>query len=318
MSSADLVDLKGLHFSLCVSMKARMSPPSWRVERWSPRCNCLWVSSAKRRSTWLSHEAEVGVKWMCQSGRRASQALTPIGLVGGAIVHDHVDGQPVRDIAVDHLDEVEELPGPMAAIALTDDRAGGDVEAGKERGRAVALVVMGSPLRNVRQHRQHRPGSVKGPDQITRPRDERSLDRFRHLLVLGGPRPSKAGLDRQARDMVLTKRLRHFPAVCSCIPISVSIALLPSPSAQRRIMRQRATPPSGHPSYNGCWESAGYCALTRNKLGIWTVVVEDSMSQDRLNGSVDLLAKAMRQIFKEAVEEGTACLSLGGCARPQG
>ena len=28
------------------------------------------------------------------------------------------------------------------------------------------------------------------------------------------------------------------------------------------------------------------------------------MSQDKLNGSVDLLAKAMRQVFKEAVEEG--------------
>jgi len=28
------------------------------------------------------------------------------------------------------------------------------------------------------------------------------------------------------------------------------------------------------------------------------------MAGDKLNGSVDLLAKAMRQVFKEAVEEG--------------
>lgn len=32
------------------------------------------------------------------------------------------------------------------------------------------------------------------------------------------------------------------------------------------------------------------------------------MAQDKLNGSADLLAKAMRQVFKEAVKEGTAPL----------
>ena len=32
------------------------------------------------------------------------------------------------------------------------------------------------------------------------------------------------------------------------------------------------------------------------------------MGQDKLNGSVDLLAKAMRQVFVEAVQEGTAPL----------
>ena len=34
----------------------------------------------------------------------------------------------------------------------------------------------------------------------------------------------------------------------------------------------------------------------------------DTMSEDKLNGSVDLLAKAMRKVFVEAVEEGTAPL----------
>ncbi len=46
------------------------------------------------------------------------------GLVGGVVVHDDVDVEAVRNIAVDHLEEVEELLGPVASVA--DDRAGGD------------------------------------------------------------------------------------------------------------------------------------------------------------------------------------------------
>ena len=73
--------------------------------------------------------------------------LDPRRLVGGVVVHDDVDVQPVRDIAVDHLQEVEELSGPVAPVTLAYDRAGGNVEDGEERARAVALVVMGAPLR---------------------------------------------------------------------------------------------------------------------------------------------------------------------------
>lgn len=78
------------------------------------------------------------------------------GFVGGVVVHDDVDVEPGRNIAVDHLEEVEELPGPVAAITLADDRAGGDVEGGEQRGRAVALVIVGAPLRDAGQHRQTR------------------------------------------------------------------------------------------------------------------------------------------------------------------
>ena len=37
-----------------------------------------------------------------------------------------------------------------------------------------------------------------------------------------------------------TKRRRHLPTVCSLTPISAATALFVSPSAQRRIMRQRS------------------------------------------------------------------------------
>ena len=57
-------------------MKAAMLASSSAVERWTLRCSCFVVSSANQRSTWLIHEAEVGVKWICQCGLRASHALT--------------------------------------------------------------------------------------------------------------------------------------------------------------------------------------------------------------------------------------------------
>ena len=37
------------------------------------------------------------------------------GLVGGVVVHDDVDVQPLGDAPVDLLQEVEELPGPVAS-----------------------------------------------------------------------------------------------------------------------------------------------------------------------------------------------------------
>ena len=83
-------------------------------------------------------------------------------LVGGAAVHNDVDVEPVRDIEVDHLEEVEELPGPVAAIALADDRGGGDVRRREQRDRAVALVIVGTPLGDAGQHRQDRLGAVEG------------------------------------------------------------------------------------------------------------------------------------------------------------
>ena len=40
----------------------------------NPRLICFSVRSAKNLSTWLSHEAEVGVKCTCQRGRLANQS----------------------------------------------------------------------------------------------------------------------------------------------------------------------------------------------------------------------------------------------------
>ena len=55
------------------------------------------------------------------------------GLVSGVVVHDDVEVQPLRGTPVDLLQEVEELPGPVAPVALADDEAGGDIEGGEQR-----------------------------------------------------------------------------------------------------------------------------------------------------------------------------------------
>ena len=64
-----------------------------------------------------------------------------------------MDIQALGDISVDHLEEIEELPGPVALIALADDRVGGNIEGGEQRGGAVALIVVHAPLRDAGQHR---------------------------------------------------------------------------------------------------------------------------------------------------------------------
>ena len=57
----------------------------------TPRLSRRLVSLAKKPSTALSHDAEVGVKWKVQRGWRASQ-LRDLGvLVGGVVVDDGVD-----------------------------------------------------------------------------------------------------------------------------------------------------------------------------------------------------------------------------------
>jgi len=49
-------------------MKVRMSASSWLIDVSTPRRNCLRVSSAN----WLIQNADVGLKWTWQCGRRAN------------------------------------------------------------------------------------------------------------------------------------------------------------------------------------------------------------------------------------------------------
>ena len=57
--------------------------------------------------------------------------------------------------------ELAELPASVALVALPDDLSGGDVEGCEQRGRAVALVVMGAPLDPAGAQRQQGLGAIE-------------------------------------------------------------------------------------------------------------------------------------------------------------
>src|ERR1700730_18076629 len=97
-----------------------------------PRLIFLSVSRAKKRSTWLSQEALVGVRCTCQRGLFGEPVADQRCLVRGVVVHDEMDVEIARDGRLDLVEELAELGGAMAAITLADDVTCGDVE-GREQ-----------------------------------------------------------------------------------------------------------------------------------------------------------------------------------------
>ena len=77
------------------------------------------MSLAKKLSTALSQDAEVGVKWNVQRGCWVSH-LAHLGMfVGGIIVDDGVDILGSGDLRVDGAEEADEL---LVAMGLTSRR----------------------------------------------------------------------------------------------------------------------------------------------------------------------------------------------------
>ena len=76
MASGSACQTKGLGVWLCSAMKRLMV--AWRstTERNTPRFKRRLASLAKKPSTALSQEAEVGVKWNTQRGWRWSHCRT--------------------------------------------------------------------------------------------------------------------------------------------------------------------------------------------------------------------------------------------------
>ena len=75
-----------------------------------------------------------------------------------------MDVEVVGDLGFESALELEELPAAVARETLSDDLSGGDVEGGKERGSAVAHVVMGAPLDLPGPHGQQRLSAVERLD----------------------------------------------------------------------------------------------------------------------------------------------------------
>src|ERR1035437_9139704 len=85
-------------------------------------------------------------------------------LVGWVIVHDEMNVQIVWNSGFDLIEKLAELYGAMASIALADDPAGCDVQGGKQRGDAVAFVVVTTTHRLARSHGQHGLAAVQRLD----------------------------------------------------------------------------------------------------------------------------------------------------------
>src|SRR5580698_10275367 len=70
------VHTKGLGSALVSARKLSMAASSSKTEQNTPRLRRRFVSLAKKPSTALSHDADVGVKWKVQRGYRLSHART--------------------------------------------------------------------------------------------------------------------------------------------------------------------------------------------------------------------------------------------------
>ena len=81
--------------------------------------------------------------------------------MGGIVVHDQVDIEIIWHIGLDLVEELAELGGAVPGIAFADDFAGGNIECGEQRCRAVALVVVGSFGDLAGAHREHRLAAIK-------------------------------------------------------------------------------------------------------------------------------------------------------------
>ncbi len=125
-------------------------------------------------------------------GRPAGEPVTDQrGLVARRIVRDDVDVEIGGHILLHRIEEAAELVGAVARHALADDGAGLHIQRSKQRGRAVALIVVSAPLGLPRPQGQQRLGAIQRLDlrlfidakhQCTIRRVEIEADDFPHLL----------------------------------------------------------------------------------------------------------------------------------------
>ncbi len=141
-------------------MAAWRSTTEWKT----PRLRRRFDSLAKKPSTALSQEQEVGVKWKVKRSMAVEPGAHLGVLVGGVVVEDDVDGLAGRHLGVDGVEEADELLMPVALHVPADDGAVEHVEGGEQRRRAVALVVVGHGAEPALLHGQAGLGAVERLD----------------------------------------------------------------------------------------------------------------------------------------------------------
>ena len=139
---------------------------AWRstTHRKTPRFSRRLVSLAKKPSTALSHEHEVGVKWKVKRGCRCEPLTHLWMLVGSVVVEDHVHDFSGRHLRLNGVQEADELLMTMALHASADDLAFEDIESSEQRRCAMALVVVGHRAGAAFLHRQAGLGAVERLD----------------------------------------------------------------------------------------------------------------------------------------------------------
>src|SRR5512132_1451059 len=121
--SGSAVQTKGLGSSLASSMKRLIAAWSSMIERKTPRWRRRLVSLAKKPSTALSQEQEVGVKWKTKRGWRLQPRLDLRVFVRGVVVEDDVHDLAARHGGLDAVQKPDELLMAVALHAAADDLA---------------------------------------------------------------------------------------------------------------------------------------------------------------------------------------------------
>src|SRR3954453_5935426 len=158
MSSADLVQRKGVGPAFVALMEARMLASSSAVERWAPRRRALSVGGAKKRSARLSQGAEVGVWCTCQRGRLANQPRISLALRMPAWSMTRWTSGPAGTAAPTASRNRRDAAARRAA---GDDGSRLDAGGGGQRGRAVAGAAVGAPPGLAGTQRQERLRAVE-------------------------------------------------------------------------------------------------------------------------------------------------------------
>ena len=104
----------------------------------------LRVISPKKRSTRLSHEAEVGVKCKMKALLAGEPSLDSGMLVRGVIVADDMDLFIRSDGGIDFLQEGQPFAVTMPVGRMCQHFAAQVVQRGKESHRPVPVVIMGA------------------------------------------------------------------------------------------------------------------------------------------------------------------------------
>jgi hypothetical protein len=134
--------VKGFGSALYSMTKRLIAACKSTTDRKMPRFNRLFVSLAKKPSTALSQDADVGVKWNVQM---PGQPLAHLRVsVSGVVVDDGVDLLSRRHLRLDGVEEADELLVPVALHIAADDGAVEDVEGREQCRRAMTLVVASS------------------------------------------------------------------------------------------------------------------------------------------------------------------------------